>query len=32
MRMDFPNGDTKLMSFEDVRVNGPVDSKLFELR
>lgn len=32
MRMDFPNGDTKLMSFTDVRVNGPVDPKLFELR
>jgi outer membrane lipoprotein-sorting protein len=32
MRMDFPNGDTKLMSFADVRVNGPIDPKLFDLR
>lgn len=32
MRMDFPNGDAKLMSFSDVRVNGPVDPKLFEVR
>jgi outer membrane lipoprotein-sorting protein len=29
MRMEFPNGDTKLMAFEDVRVNGPVDPKAF---
>jgi len=32
MRMDFPNGDTKLMTFTDVKVNGPIDPKLFELR
>jgi hypothetical protein len=29
MRMEFPNGDVKLMAFEDVRVNGPVDPGLF---
>jgi hypothetical protein len=29
MRMEFPNGDEKLMAFEDVRVNGPVDPSLF---
>jgi hypothetical protein len=29
MRMEFPNGDAKLMAFEDVRVNGPVDPVLF---
>lgn len=32
MRMDFPNGDTKLMTFADVRTNEPVDPKLFDLR
>lgn len=31
MRMDFPNGDAKLMSFTDVRVNGPIDPKLFDV-
>ena len=29
MRMEFPNGDVKLMAFEDVRVNGPVDPAVF---
>lgn len=29
MRMTFPNADTKLMVFENVVVNGPVDSKIF---
>jgi hypothetical protein len=29
MRMEFPNGDIKLMAFEDVRVNGPVDPAMF---
>jgi outer membrane lipoprotein-sorting protein len=32
MRMDFPNGDTKLMTFSTLRVNEPVDPKVFELR
>jgi outer membrane lipoprotein-sorting protein len=32
MRMDFPNGDTKLMAFEDVKVNVPVDPAIFSLR
>ena len=31
MRMDFPNGDSKLMSFENVQVNGTVDPKLFSI-
>jgi outer membrane lipoprotein-sorting protein len=31
MRLDFPNGDTKLMAFEDVQVNGTVDPKLFSI-
>jgi outer membrane lipoprotein-sorting protein len=31
MRMEFPNGDAKLMSFTDVRVNGPVDPAYFGL-
>lgn len=31
MQMDFPNGDTKLMTFEDVQVNGTVDPKLFSI-
>jgi hypothetical protein len=29
MRMTFPNGDTKLMTFEDVVPNAPVDPALF---
>jgi outer membrane lipoprotein-sorting protein len=29
MRMTFPNADTKLMVFESVVVNGPVDPKMF---
>jgi outer membrane lipoprotein-sorting protein len=29
MRMTFPNADTKLMVFEDVVLNGPVDQKMF---
>ena len=29
MRMTFPNADTKLMVFENVVVNGPVDPKVF---
>ena len=31
MKMEFPNGDSKLMSFEDVQVNGTVDPKLFSI-
>jgi outer membrane lipoprotein-sorting protein len=31
MRMTFPNADTKLMVFDDVVVNGPVDAKLFSI-
>ena len=31
MRLDFPNGDSKLMSFEDVRVNGPIDATVFSI-
>ena len=31
MRMTFPNADTKLMVFENVVVNGPVDPKLFSV-
>jgi len=31
MRMDFPNGDSKLMTFADVQVNGTVDPKLFSI-
>lgn len=29
MRMTFPNGDTKLMEFADVRINPPIDPSLF---
>ena len=29
MKMTFPNEDTKLMVFENVVVNGPVDQKMF---
>lgn len=31
MRMTFPNGDTKLMAFEDVKVNPALDPALFQL-
>lgn len=31
MRMTFPNADTKLMVFENVVVNGPVDPKAFSV-
>jgi hypothetical protein len=31
MRMTFPNADTKLMAFENVVVNGPVDRSLFSV-
>jgi len=31
MRMTFPSGDTKLMAFENVVVNGPVDQSLFSV-
>jgi outer membrane lipoprotein-sorting protein len=31
MRMTFPNGDTKLMLLEDVRVNVPIDPGAFAL-
>ncbi len=32
MRMDFPNGDSKAMTFEDVKINVPIDQSLFSLR
>lgn len=32
MRMDFPNGDTKLMAFEDVKLNAAIDARVFSLR
>lgn len=32
MRMDFPNGDRKLMAFEHVKINVPVDAAAFSLR
>jgi len=31
MKMEFPNGDAKLMAFEDVQVNGTVDPTLFSI-
>jgi outer membrane lipoprotein-sorting protein len=31
MRMEFPNGDAKLMTFENVQVNGTVDPNLFSI-
>jgi outer membrane lipoprotein-sorting protein len=31
MRMTFPNGDTKLMVFENLVVNGPFDPKAFSI-
>jgi outer membrane lipoprotein-sorting protein len=32
MKMTFPNGDTKLMTFSEVKPNAPVDAALFRLR
>jgi outer membrane lipoprotein-sorting protein len=32
MRMTFPNGDTKMMTFEDVRANVPIDSAAFHIQ
>ena len=32
MRLTFPNGDTKLMAFEDVAVNPSIDPALFQIR
>jgi outer membrane lipoprotein-sorting protein len=32
MRMTFPGGDTKLMTFADVRPNAPIDQALFKIR
>ena len=29
MKMTFPNADTKLMVFENVVINGPLDPKTF---
>jgi hypothetical protein len=29
--MTFPNADTKLMVFENVVVNGPIDPKVFSV-
>ena len=31
MRMTFPNGDTKLMAFEDVVPNAPIDPGVFTI-
>jgi outer membrane lipoprotein-sorting protein len=31
MRMTFPNSDTKLMAFENVVMNGPIDRSLFSV-
>jgi outer membrane lipoprotein-sorting protein len=31
MRMTFPNADTKLLTFENVVINGPVDPSLFSV-
>lgn len=30
MKMTFPNGDTKLMTFADVKLNVPLDAALFQ--
>jgi outer membrane lipoprotein-sorting protein len=30
MKMTFPNGDTKLMTFTDVKPNAPIDASLFK--
>ena len=32
MRMTFPNGDTKQMVFEDVRVNPDIDPSMFQIK
>jgi outer membrane lipoprotein-sorting protein len=32
MRMTFPGGDTKLMTFTDVKPNVPVDPSMFSIR
>ena len=32
MRMTFPNGDGKLMTFSDVKVNPPIDSAVFRVQ
>jgi outer membrane lipoprotein-sorting protein len=32
MRITFPNRDTKLMEFEDVRINPAIDPSLFQIR
>ena len=32
MRMTFPGGDTKLMTFADVKLNVPVDPSMFTVR
>jgi outer membrane lipoprotein-sorting protein len=32
MRLTFPNGDTKLMAFEDVAVNPTIDPALFQIK
>ena len=29
MKIDFPNGDTKLMTFDRIVLNHPVDASLF---
>jgi outer membrane lipoprotein carrier protein len=31
MRMTFPNGDTKLMTFSDVKANVPIDISMFKI-
>jgi outer membrane lipoprotein-sorting protein len=31
MKMSFPNGDTKLMTFSDVKPNAPVDPSVFSV-
>ena len=31
MRMTFPNGDTKLMTFADVKPNAPIDPSVFSV-
>ena len=32
MRMTFPSGDTKLMTFSDVKVNTPIDAATFRVK
>jgi hypothetical protein len=31
MRMEFPSGDTKTLTFDDVVVNTPVDPRTFSI-